>query len=577
MGSEKWVTDSQDEQSLEDLYRDADQIHIPIFQRSYVWKKKQFDELTQDIRLIREGVESSQFLGAIVAYERPRQHEIVGRMKTLAVVDGQQRLLTLYVFVMAICEIWAQFDKEAALEIVRDYLLLQPRRGLEINTRIVPAYDDRYQFRMLWNRLEKEGVLAEHLKDNPPAPPTPSGNEKGYLRKQYRRIYRYLSGIVEQEGQDIIQDILELVARKLTFVHLKLNDASAATKIFERLNFRGVKVGIMDLVRNEVFARTEDSEAKVIFDKHWRPFEKDFDNEGEKFFFPYALIYNSQIKKSQIFTELRSIWNEKSAPEVISHMKPFQKPYMALVDGRGYDDSPEIAHRLEQLIEARRPSSTYPFVMKCLYEYDESNLSESQVVELLDVIESFLVRRAVAGYEPTGLHALFKGLYEDLPAMNASGFQQVVASKPTIQWPSEEEIKEAVNERSLAKAKICTYLLTEYDKSLPGDDPGIEPSIEHVLPTHRDTNGYWSDHFTKKEHKRLKDTLGNLVPLSRPLNSSLQTAKFDRKAERYEMESAFVTPRVIAKDWDEWTPVTIESRNSTLADWITERWAYGPE
>lgn len=89
----EWITDSQDEQNFESLLRDADQIHIPIFQRSYVWKSKQLSELLADIDQVRSEVEEAQFMGAIVAYEKPRRGNTVGRMRALEVVDGQQRLL----------------------------------------------------------------------------------------------------------------------------------------------------------------------------------------------------------------------------------------------------------------------------------------------------------------------------------------------------------------------------------------------------------------------------------------------------------------------------------------------------
>ena len=76
-----WITDSQDEQSYEELFRDSDQVHIPIFQRSYIWKKREFDHLISDIEQIQENVDRTQFLGAIVAYERPRPRGIVGRLR----------------------------------------------------------------------------------------------------------------------------------------------------------------------------------------------------------------------------------------------------------------------------------------------------------------------------------------------------------------------------------------------------------------------------------------------------------------------------------------------------------------
>ncbi|HCO61576.1 MAG TPA: hypothetical protein DIT58_15465, partial [Porticoccaceae bacterium] len=140
------ITDSQDEQNMDDLLRDADQVHIPIFQRAYVWKKKQLEELLTDIEQVVSEVEDTQFLGAVVAYEKPRIGKISGRLKALAVVDGQQRLLTLHIFVMAIAQCMAAIDKEEAFEIVRAYLLLAPRKGMEVNTRVVPAFVDRSQF-----------------------------------------------------------------------------------------------------------------------------------------------------------------------------------------------------------------------------------------------------------------------------------------------------------------------------------------------------------------------------------------------------------------------------------------------
>lgn len=280
----EWITDSQDEQSLEGLLRDADQIHVPIFQRSYVWKQKQFSELLTDIEQVRSGVEETQFMGAIVAYEKPRVGSTVGRMRALEIVDGQQRILTLYMFVMAIVECFALVDKDESVEIVREFLLLTPRRGLEINTRIVPAFADRSQFRVMWDRINSPEVLQAELEDLQPQLPPPSGEASGDLVSQYNRIVKHLKQEMPgdvTEQVDYLRETLNVITQNLSFVHLKLTDASAATKIFERLNFRGVKVGVVDLVRNEIFSSLADDpiEAKRIFDNVWRPFESAYHGE----------------------------------------------------------------------------------------------------------------------------------------------------------------------------------------------------------------------------------------------------------------------------------------------------------
>lgn len=571
------ITDSRDEQTLDDLRRDADQLHIPIFQRSYVWTTGQLKQLNDDIQLVRDGIEESQFIGAVITYELPRQHEVSGRLKSLAIVDGQQRLLTLSIYIMAVAELMAPYEPEEAALTVQDYLLLPPRPGLNINTRIVPAYADRNQFRGLWDRLNSPEVLQDQLLSNPPRPPAASGETFGKLSNQYRAIIREIKkGLPDSKELHLehLRMLLGYVTRDLTFVHLKLNDASSATKIFERLNFAGVKVGIVDLVRNEVFSRAnaDPVEAQRLFADVWRPFEELFSGHAESFFFPYALIQDSNTKKSEIFTKLRQSWNEMSPEQVVQNMRVYQEPFMAVHDTLKVSSSLEVSIRLERLKRIRRPSVTYPFLMRILEGLQSGEVAEQQCVSILEGLEVFLVRRAILGYEPTGLHALFKSLWGDLPEVSAKGLAEVVNSKPTIQWPIDTEVEAAVRNRSLAKANICGFLLQEFDRSLPGDVVEDAPSIEHILPQSYDPEGAWASSFSKEEHKKYKDTLANLIPLSTPLNSSLQAGEYSTKRARYLSESKFVTPRFLAQNYLDWTPISIEKRAADMAKWVVEKW-----
>lgn len=575
-----WITDSQDEQSYEDLFRDSDQIHIPIFQRSYIWKKREFDYLIRDIAQIQENVERTQFLGAIVAYERPRPRGIVGRLRELDIVDGQQRLLTLYMFVMAIVEVSASYDRDYANETVQEFLLLQPRRGLEINTRIVPAFDDRSQFRILWDRLNTPDVLQEQFRTNTPHPPSPSGTTTGNMIEQYYRILRYIKDnwpINQEERLVYLQRLQETITGNLSFVHLKLTDASVAMKIFERLNFRGVKVGIEDLVRNEVFSRCEDqpTQASTVFHNNWRPFIDGFDNQPSGFFFPYCLIHNSNITKSELFTALRETWDRLSPIEIINHMKPYQKPYMAIDQGVNNYQQDDVKRNIGRLYRINSPSSIYPFIMSILHNFESEQLSQDLCLKFLHFTEAFLVRRAILGFEPTGLHSLYKGLWGTInPDPTLQKYIAEIDSRSTIHRPSDEEVKEAVKNRPLAKSRICHYLLVEYDKSLPGDNPGDSATIEHVLPDTYPSTGPWNEFFTEREHKDLKDTLANLLPLSNPLNSSIQQSPYQNKRHRYLMESMFKAPRRVANTYTEWTLESIHTRAEEIASWTVERWPF---
>lgn len=576
------ITDSQDELTLEGLFRDVDQVHIPVFQREYVWTKKHLDDFKRDLRLIQDDVDDIQFLGAIVSCQRPRAPAVVGRPKAVDVVDGQQRLLTLYMFVMAIVELIAKYDATRAAEIIRLLLLIQHRKGLEVNTRIIPCYKDRLQFASLWDRLRASSDVLEVLgKDSPQPPLALSGESAGRLTRQYARIRSYLrKELKSQEDSDCLatlEQLLGYVTQGFTFVLLELTDGGTATRIFERLNYRGERVGIVDLARNEVFSQVAEQPGLAIRLYHdvWEPFEAGFDGRAEQFFFPYCLIHRANAKKSELFRELRTIWKDRNPQDIIAHMSPYCRPFMALDQGRELGHH-EVNRRVDRMHRLSCPSSVYPFLMKLLYEFEADQMPLELTLGIMDLVESFLVRRAIVGFEPTGLHAVFKSLwYEVEDNLAVDNVAAVIRRRPTIQWPNNEEIIEAIRVRELAATGICNYLLVEYDRDIPGDHPPSKPTIEHILPNSREKGSEWASSFTAEEHHKFRHTWANLIPLSRSLNGSLQRGPYSDKKERYLAESMFTTPRTVAKQWGQWNPDSIRERAALLGRWAVERWPHG--
>lgn len=152
-------------------------------------------------------------------------------------------------------------------------------------------------------------------------------------------------------------------------------------------------------------------------------------------------------------------------------------------------------------------------------------------------------------------------------------FKRQIKVRPTIQWPSNGEVVAAVEKRALARANICGYLLVEYDRDMKGDNPPLVPTIEHILPQSLDDDSEWAKKFSKEQHKHMKDLLANVIPLSSPLNSSLQDSSYAVKKVRYQKESMFTTPRNLASKWSVWGPKSIAQRSEVLAEWAVIRWS----
>ena len=146
--------------------------------------------------------------------------------------------------------------------------------------------------------------------------------------------------------------------------------------------------------------------------------------------------------------------------------------------------SPILAIRYNNSLNWGAPSLAYlSFTMKLARSVLDEEVLETAAAEVLDVVESFLVRRAIAGYEPTGLHAVFKRLWGDLGGdVSALSVSRAIAAHKTVTWPDAAEIMKSIATRPLYGSAITAYLLIEYDASHGGDSHNSIETIEHVLP-----------------------------------------------------------------------------------------------
>ena len=72
---------------------------IPRNQRRYVWTKRNWQDLLDDIMLVNNGTENTHFIGSMVLYrEKDRENGI----SHYTIIDGQQRIMTLAIILSSI-------------------------------------------------------------------------------------------------------------------------------------------------------------------------------------------------------------------------------------------------------------------------------------------------------------------------------------------------------------------------------------------------------------------------------------------------------------------------------------------
>ncbi len=166
-------------------------------------------------------------------------------------------------------------------------------------------------------------------------------------------------------------------------------------------------------------------------------------------------------------------------------------------------------------------------------------------------------------------------------------------------WPKVPDFKAALldglGESSYYAWKDIKYFLFEYEMYLKGkvkrktdkivwddflsnDFDEDHASVEHVLPQ-TVSFSYWKDAlkgYDAKRSKKLKNSLGNLVAISSPRNSSLRNRPFPEKKGTKDLKTGYLfgsySENEIALSQD-WGPVEILERGVRLLEFLELRWS----
>lgn len=573
------LTTNSQETTLGDLLSIGSALYlVPFFQREYRWAPDKVNNLLDDIRNIVDGSTDKHFLGAVIVHGRRANPT---DPKVFEVIDGQQRLTTAFLFLCALVKTLSNQGRyEEAASFVQNYLQIG-REFRKSNLRIHSSRLDRTMMSAVIEDLKSDALFVEAL-----APYTltalPSyGAPNGPLRNNYNRFKRFFADELNEGGMDRVRQIYEAFLNSFTVVQIDVLDPTDGPKIFDSLNSRQEPMKIGDLVRNEIFRRISDEtpeRIERIDEEIWQPFYASFEEHGantfERFLFPFGLVSDPNLRKSEVFISLRNQWSSKDPAEIIAAFDRYKAPYLDTLYGGNKSNFPApLAQRYERLSSLGAPSSVLPFTLSLGHAVLSGSVSDVAAAAMLEVVESFLVRRAISGHEPTGLHAVFKRLWLDLDGeMSAAAVTRVISGHKTVVWPDANEVRSAVRSRPLYGAAITPYLLLEYDRSRGGDTHARIETTEHVLP--QSTPAEWKLTYGEPHVAKDLDALPNLLPCSGSMNASLGKQPYAVKRTRFASDSKFKSTREFADLYPEWTHEAFEDRALKMSDWILARWPH---
>ena len=96
------------------IFEGVKQYVVPLFQRSYSWNKKEWLTLWEDLKELYDSENPRQhFMGSIVTIPAKSVPEGVAKF---LLIDGQQRITTVYLILMAIGDLYCERGEQEKYE-----------------------------------------------------------------------------------------------------------------------------------------------------------------------------------------------------------------------------------------------------------------------------------------------------------------------------------------------------------------------------------------------------------------------------------------------------------------------------
>jgi hypothetical protein len=568
---------------------------VPMFQRPYVWRQEeQWQPLWEDIRAVLERQLDDtpdndalpHFLGAVVLDQVMTP---TGMIESRYVIDGQQRLTTLLLFISAARSLALERGFEGPAQILEKILFNDPvlLKSPDHKFKIVPTTFDREAFQQAMS-----GV---------PTGATVSGERVLGAYAYFREAIGEWLTAAESEPDGIARRLEALgtvLWKLLVVVAIDLDSSDNAQIIFETLNARGTPLLAADLIKNHIFqaAASEHLDIDNLYAEYWRDLDSDWwraDIQQGRLTRPRLDIFMNhwlvmklgrEVVSHLLFADFKRYLTSRggSVSGLLAELAAYASVYRSFEEASQTTAKGRFLYRLNVM----ETTTAYPAL---LWLYGTEGLKDpAELDKSIGVIESWLVRRMLARATTKNYNQVFLALLKILSEAPSRSSADVLAffgglDGESQYWPSDEDVASSLRllpaYTSITRARLRMVLeAIEQDRRTGKTEAIGLPrglTIEHILPQE------WHQNWPLKPEADqvqaaatrdlLKQTIGNLTLATDKLNPAMSNAGWEKKREALRKHSLLLLshePRE-AISWDE---ATIQARTESLTRSILRIW-----
>ena len=536
---------------------------IPVYQRNYDWKTENCKQLYDDLVKVVKKHRNSHFFGSIVSSYLPN-----GRYTEYLVIDGQQRLTTVSLLLLAMYNLIKEGKvhpqtETMAQEILEDYLV-DKHQPWETRIKLKPVKNDRAAFGKLFD-----------------------ANEKNDRNSNLTFNYEYFYNRIQKEEISIEELYDALFA--LEIINIELTSDDDPQLIFESLNSTGVALSEGDKIRNFILMGLQSKLQNIYYEKYWNKIEICTGYDVSSFVRDYLSVKQQAIPSmNRVYVTFKAYVDDKGCETepLLKELLDYARWYEVLLKGSIPDKQLKACiFRLNRL----ETSVTRPFFLEVLRLYSAGMLDLEMVRSIFLYTENYLFRRTICDLPTNTLNKIFLMLHREIVRYDGTTDNYVEKFKYALlskgdrgRFPNDTEFEEAFSARQvyLMNSKNKVYILERFENYGTIEDKDVyrhcddgDYSIEHIMPQHLTPSwikALGSDY--EQIHETWLHRIANLTLTG--YNSKYSNSDF---LDKRDMKNGFNESGLRLNFWvgqqQKWTLVELEQRNALLMGKAMEIWA----
>lgn len=538
---------------------------IPVYQRNYDWRMEHCKQLYDDlVKVINQG-RKSHFFGSIVSVQSES-----GAMEEYLIIDGQQRLTTISLLLLAIYHLISEGkavsqDRQLTDKILKKYLIdeYEPE---EKRIKLKPIKNDQKAFGVLFEKDEAK-ILDSNLTIN----------------------YRYFYDRIQKEGL-CIDDLFDAIG-KLEIINISLNYEDNPQLIFESLNSTGLDLSEGDKIRNYILMGLPNDLQEKYYEKYWNKIEECSSYDVSAFVRDYLSIKQQSTPNiNGIYVAFKKFVEEDALENIetlLQELLAYSKRYEILL--KANSELEKLNHSIYRL-NRLETTVTRPFLLEVLRLKENSVITTDEFCAIFLMTENYLFRRTICDLPTNSLNKTFLQLHREIVRLDGDEsnyiekFKYVLLNKKDrARYPDDEEFMECLSTKNIyaMNSKNKMYLFERLENAGTAETKDVwehldkgDYSIEHIMPQH--LSPAWitdlGDDY-EQIHSIWIHRLANLTLTA--YNSKYSNNSF---CDKRDMSHGFRDSGLRMNQWicqkDQWNLATLEERDGLLRTRGAGIWTY---